>query len=115
MKKIGFIGMGNMAKALASGFLKSGKILPENLFAFAPNQEKLKKNAECIGFHPMSSALEAVEEADTVIMAAGIKPRTDVVDQFKENFNYVLVAGDARKGGRIATAIREGFETGWVF
>jgi hypothetical protein len=27
----------------------------------------------------------------------------------------VLVAGDARKGGRIATAIREGFETGWIF
>ena len=54
-------------------------------------------------------------EADTVIMAAGIKPRTDVVDLFKANFNNVLVAGDARKGGRIATAIREGFETGWIF
>ena len=55
------------------------------------------------------------EIADTVIMAAGIKPRTDVVDLFKANFNNVLVAGDARKGGRIATAIREGFETGWIF
>ena len=26
MEKIGFIGMGNMAKALASGFIKSGKV-----------------------------------------------------------------------------------------
>jgi hypothetical protein len=27
----------------------------------------------------------------------------------------VLVAGDASKGGRIAEAIRGGFEAGWVF
>lgn len=41
--KIGFIGMGNMAKAIASGFIASRKIQKENIFAFAPNQEKLKK------------------------------------------------------------------------
>ena len=54
-------------------------------------------------------------EADTVIMAAGIRPRSDVADQFKAAFDKVLVAGDARKGGRIATAVRDGFETGWIF
>ena len=54
-------------------------------------------------------------EADTVVMAAGIKPRADVVESFREAFDKVLVAGDARKGGRIATAVREGFEAGWIF
>ncbi len=54
-------------------------------------------------------------EADTVIMAAGIRPRTDIADAFRAAFDKVLVAGDARKGGRIATAIREGFEAGWIF
>ena len=54
-------------------------------------------------------------EADIVVMAAGIKPRSEVVDQFKAAFDKVLVAGDARKGGRIATAIRDGFEAGWTF
>ena len=54
-------------------------------------------------------------EADTVIMAAGIKPRADVVEAFRDAFDKVLVAGDARKGGRIATAVREGFEAGWIF
>ena len=54
-------------------------------------------------------------EADTVVMAAGIKPRADVVEAFREAFDKVLVAGDARKGGRIATAVREGFEAGWIF
>ena len=54
-------------------------------------------------------------EADTVIMAAGIKPRGEVVEAFSAAFDKVLVAGDARKGGRIATAVREGFEAGWIF
>ena len=53
--KIGFIGMGNMAKAIASGFIASRKIQKENIFAFAPNQEKLKKNAGEIGFIPCES------------------------------------------------------------
>ena len=43
MNNIGFIGMGNMAQAIASGFLKSGKISGKNIFAYAPNQEKLQK------------------------------------------------------------------------
>ena len=54
-------------------------------------------------------------EADTVIMAAGIRPCTEVADQFETAFDKVLVCGDARKGGRIATAVREGFEAGWIF
>ena len=54
-------------------------------------------------------------EADIVVMAAGIRPRSEVADQFKAAFDKVLIAGDARKGGRIATAIRDGFEAGWTF
>ena len=38
MDKLGFIGMGNMAQALAAGFIKTSAIAPEKVFAFAPNQ-----------------------------------------------------------------------------
>ncbi len=69
MKKIGFIGMGNMAQALAMGFLRSGKESGEAIFAFAPNQEKLRKNAEYIGFVPCKSAAEAIDNAELVIIA----------------------------------------------
>ncbi len=69
MEKIGFIGMGNMAKALASGFIKSGKMKGENVFAYAPHQDKLKENAEAIGFVPMPSVQELVSAVDTMIMA----------------------------------------------
>ena len=46
MERLGFIGMGNMAQALALGFIRSGSIAKENVFAYAPHQDKLKKNAE---------------------------------------------------------------------
>ena len=69
MEKIGFIGMGNMAQALAGGFINSDAISKENVFAFAPNQEKLKKNAEAIGFTPVESVEELVSICDTLVMA----------------------------------------------
>lgn len=69
MEKLGFIGMGNMAQALASGFVKSGKVKAENIFAFAPNQAKLAENAKKYGFVPCASSMEVCEKADIVIMA----------------------------------------------
>lgn len=67
--KIGFIGMGNMAKAIASGFIFSKKIQKENIFAFAPNQEKLKKNASELGFVPCENILSLADFCDVFIMA----------------------------------------------
>ena len=84
MKKIGFIGMGNMAQALAMGFLRSGKESAGEIFAFAPNQEKLRKNAEHIGFVPCKSAAEAINNAELVIIAC--KPY-QVQDVLQENRN----------------------------
>ena len=69
MSKIGFIGMGNMAKALASGFIASGSIAREDVFAYAPNQEKLRKKSHAIGFVPMASLAELAGAADILIMA----------------------------------------------
>lgn len=69
MKKVAFIGMGNMAQALAVGFIKSKKIAKADIFAYAPNQEKLAKNAKKMGFVPCKSLEEAVDAVDTVVMA----------------------------------------------
>ncbi len=69
MEKIGFIGMGNMAKAMATGFIKSGAIKGENVFAYAPTQDKLKENAKNIGFNPCPGLVELTSAADTIIIA----------------------------------------------
>lgn len=53
--------------------------------------------------------------ADTVVLAVGIRPRTEMIEQFQNAFDNVITVGDALKGGRIATAIRQGFEAAYVF
>lgn len=69
MDKFGFIGMGNMAKALAAGFIESGAVKKTQVYAYAPNQDKLGKNAQEIGFTPVASVENLVEQCDTLIMA----------------------------------------------
>ena len=81
MEKLGFIGMGNMALALAGGFIKSGKINKNDIFAFAPNQEKLNKNAQVLGFTPCKSLNELVSSADTFVMACKPYQINDVLKE----------------------------------
>lgn len=69
MESLGFIGMGNMAQALAQGFIASGALKGERVFAYAPHQEKLRANAERIGFQPVASLTELAVAADTLVMA----------------------------------------------
>ncbi len=44
--KIGFIGFGNMAQAIADGLLSKNAAAAENIFACAANWEKLCRNTK---------------------------------------------------------------------
>lgn len=52
--------------------------------------------------------------ADTIIMATGQVPRNETIEAFKRAFSQVRVVGDANDGGRIAMAIRQGYEAGFT-
>ena len=69
MKKLGFIGMGNMGKALAKGFISSGKINGEDIFAYAPNQEKLHENCKELGIVACANLKDVVCDGDIIVMA----------------------------------------------
>lgn len=84
MEKIGFIGMGNMAIAIAQGFINSQKIKKENIYAFAPNQDKLKANAAKVGFTPCATVKELVKTSDTVIIACKPYQIEGVLAEVKE-------------------------------
>lgn len=100
MQKFGFIGMGNMGQALAEGFINSGKVQAEDIYAFAPNQAKLKQNAERIGFTPCSSLTGLTEFCDTIIMACKPYQIEDVL----------AVLGDGLKSKTLLTVA-----AGWDF
>lgn len=67
--KLGFIGMGNMAAALARGFVASGKVQGGDLYAFDPASEKLAHMAAELGFTPVNSESELAQAVDMVVMA----------------------------------------------
>lgn len=70
--KIGFIGFGNMASALADGFIASDKVPAEHLYACAGHFDALKTRAEARGMHAVGDAAALVDAADLVVIA--IKP-----------------------------------------
>ncbi len=81
-----------MALAIAGGFIKSGKVKKEKLFAYAPNQEKLKANARKLGFNAQATLLELIQACDTLIIAC--KPY-QIKDIFSQNDIRKAIAGKA--------------------
>ena len=53
--------------------------------------------------------------ADSVVLALGVRPRSALAESFESCCPQVHIVGDARRGGRIATAVREGFEAAYIF
>lgn len=79
--KIGFIGMGNMAQAIAQGFINMKKVAAADIYGFAPNQSKLKNNAASIGFVPVDSVEKLVDKSDIIIMACKPYQIDDVLEK----------------------------------
>ncbi len=67
--KLGFIGMGNMAAALARGFVASGRVQASELYAFDPAADKLEQMSAELGLVPVGSERELAAAVDMVIMA----------------------------------------------
>ena len=71
--KIGFIGLGQMATALASGFLRAGLVSSERLFGFDVSSDAASRFASTTGATVCADAAETVARADVVFFA--VKPQ----------------------------------------
>lgn len=70
--KLGFIGLGNMGRAIASGLVQSGAIDAKDVCGYAPHRERLEAYCAETGITPMESAVAVAEACDTVLIA--VKP-----------------------------------------
>lgn len=84
MKKLGFIGMGNMAGAIACGIAKSGYLEGKDMIAYDINASQLEKLNE-YHFEIAQSEKEVVEKSEIVFV--GVKPQVveDVLRPLKES------------------------------
>lgn len=68
--RLGFLGFGNMGRAMAAGIKRSG--LPVRMFACAAHFEKLQAACAPLGVTPCQSAQQVVRESE--ILIAAVKP-----------------------------------------
>ena len=89
--KIGFIGCGNMAKAIINGIIKSEICKPGEIYASALNHEKLICFTSSAGINAADNNLLLVNSVDIIILC--IKPQKfdEVLPMIKENIENKLV------------------------
>lgn len=89
--KVGFIGFGNMAQAMAAGLLRGGKIPGDHILACARDWDKLCRNTQPSGMIPVKTAGELADQADVVILAVKPYQIASVVQPVKEALGKKLV------------------------
>lgn len=95
--KIGFIGMGNMASAIAGGIIKSNFIVGSEVYGYDIDQNKLAKMNQEFKINQCTSEKELVSSVDLVILA--VKPNivesviTKVKDELANKAVISIVAG----------------------
>ena len=93
--KLGFIGCGNMAKAILGGILKKQLVAPQEIIASALHEETLQQASDTYGIQTTTSNLEAAR-ADIIFLA--VKPQfyetviKEIRDTVKESQLIVSIA-----------------------
>lgn len=93
--KIGFIGFGNMAKAIAEGLIIKNVVKPNQIYACARNWDNLCKSTEENGINACKTSQELVNESDIVIIA--VKPNVipSIIEPIKEDLKNKIVVSVA--------------------
>lgn len=98
-KRIGFIGSGNMAKAMMGGIVKSGLVEANMITASDLNETALKYVKEELGVNTTTDSKEVVKNSDIIVVA--VKPNVyDIVLEGVKEFidtNKIIVTIAAGK------------------
>lgn len=84
MLKLGFIGAGNMAKAMIGGILSNGILKPEEIIASALHAEGLEKLKESMGIRVTMDNKEVAQNAEILVLAVKPQCYADVIEEIKE-------------------------------
>ena len=92
-KTIGFIGCGNMARAMISGIVKSNLVPSENIIASNPSDKNLSKVKEEHNIEVTNDNTEVAKFSDIVILAVKPYKYFEVIEEIKPYLkkNVVIV------------------------
>jgi 2,4-dienoyl-CoA reductase-like NADH-dependent reductase (Old Yellow Enzyme family)/thioredoxin reductase len=80
---------------------------------FIAGQKLIKINTNSIIMANTSSGQQSEENIDNVVLSVGVKSNDKLAKELQPHFERIYTIGDASKVGRIAHAVRDGFDTAW--
>lgn len=102
--KIGFIGCGNMAKAILQGILSQGIVTPDDIVASNTTEAHAEENRTRFGIHTTTDNTAVVESADIVFLS--VKP---------QQYEQVIAAiTDRVRDEQIVVTIAPGKTIAWL-
>jgi len=82
---------------------------------YLPGHKLLRVTAAGVDLENVDSGQTVFVQAQTVILAMGVRPNREVVDRFRAAFPEARVVGDAARGGRILEATQDAYGQAFVF
>ncbi len=106
MKKLGFIGGGNMAEALAHGLIQHGVFKPADIIVSDVAAERRRKLARSLKVATTDDNLEVMREAPAILLA--VKPQT--IDEVMAELSAALARppGKSAAKGKLFISIAAG-------
>jgi pyrroline-5-carboxylate reductase len=101
--RIGFIGSGVMAEVLINGLVSRDRTAAERIWAAGPRQERADQLFKAYGVRGTTDTLEAVENADLIVLS--VKPQTlaKVLKQIKPRVRHDQLVMSVIAGACMAT------------
>lgn len=98
-KKIGFIGSGNMAKAMIGGIIKSGLLKSNMITSSALTESTLKSIEKEFGINTTTDSREVVKNSDIIVVAVKPNVYDNVLESVKDliDDNKIIVTIAAGK------------------
>jgi pyrroline-5-carboxylate reductase len=87
MKKIGFVGAGNMTGALLRGLLRAGLVKPENVWASDPVEAQIRRLKRLHKIEVTRDNRALVRGSQTIILAVKPQAMAQVLDEIRPEVN----------------------------
>ncbi len=82
---------------------------------YLPGHRLVRITGAGVELESIASGEPVSVSADTVILALGVRPQSDVVHRFRAAFPDARILGDAARGGRIVDATQDAYGQAFVF
>lgn len=89
--KIGFLGAGRMATALAQGFIQKGLATPQEIFASDISEMACKTFVQRTNANFFSDNIQLLAQAEIIILAVKPQQAKELLMQLRENFSNKLL------------------------